>query len=765
MKTLMVCLVLTVALAMVSSTAIAQGLWDFPAWTQQPLTVPSVGANGEILIDNFEYWDSPYNHGWVQNEPAYPVYGFGMGYATIFNTVLDLQEGSRVLDVYRPSSVFLLGTQYEQHVICHQLPVICGGGLPVCLSPGEKNYDSKVTQTPILSFKFRAPLGIELFDIFRVQVIGVDTDTGDTVTLTVIPTQAPNMTCQGANCCGNLPYTKNGNDYTVQIGRQFLDGSWHTIWLDLCCLTEGKMDIAAMICASGQMFRLDDIIFRPADMDDAMCEPYLFKIGPRYAQIFEPYRYLFVAEYCAADGAVNVMDLLLIDANDRLPEDEGYNPAALNNIFETDPNEIEAYWLAQGADPNSFDPNHPSYLTPDSGISAAMGRDFVIYPWVPIFSRDDFRFNASGVGDPNKFQNPAFVDMTGSSGINQTLQWNATVNGLGANGIQFQGLSPLAISPLDGMPTYIPNYCRCGCVASIYGTQHWGPALVTALEGALYNAGFTFWPNIASIDFTPQVFEDIILTIEVTNGRTSDYETFPISVVNYPVENYPPYIEDVDDQLFMVGEVGEYPLSVIDADNFIFSTAPFVTGNPAATSHNPAIGVGDIRTDMDNITWDMTLNGLTSYQYGPWMQSMIDPKNGVISFTPQFEGAYDAIVVATDNRGASSIAEFTIFSVVQGTWLNHPPIVLGDWDHPQTVVAGEEFILTTPEFCVVDPDGDEIYYSCNIGSCGQRTNGDFMWTFTTNFPGFYTAEIIAYDIRGGYAIITVDVEVKPWWSF
>jgi hypothetical protein len=754
MKTLMVCLVLTVALAMVSSTAIAQGLWDFPAWTQQPLTVPAAGANGEILIDNFEYWDSPYNHGWIQQEPAYPVFGFGLGYATIFNTVLDLQEGSRVLDVYRPSSVFLLGTQYEQHMICHQLPVICGGGLGIC--------DDDPDSTPILSFKFRAPLGIELFDIFRVQVLGVDSN-GDPVTLTIIPTQAPNMTCQGANCCGGLPYTDDGNgNYTVQIGRQFLDGSWHAIWLNLCCLTEGTMETAFMICASGQMFRLDDIVFRPAEMDEDMCEPYLFKIGPRYAQIFEPYRYLFPAEYCASDGAINVMDLLLLDANYRLPDDDLYNPANLSNIFETDPNVIEAYWIAQGADANSFDPNHASYLTPDAGISAvgAMGRDFVIYPWIPIFSDPNLRWDAA-----NGFQNPAFVDMTGTSGINQTLQWNATVGSLGANGVQFQGLSPLAINPLDGMPTYVPNYCRCGCVGALYGTQHYGPALVTLLEGALYNAGFTFWPNIAALDFTPQVFEDIILTIEVTNGRTSDYETFPISVVNYPVENYPPYIEDVDDQLFPVRELGEYPLSVVDPDNFIFSTAPFVTGNPAATSHNPAIGVGAIRDDMDAISWDMTLNGLPSYQYGPWMQSMIDPHTGYISFTPQFEGAYDAVVVATDNRGASSIAEFTIFSVVQGTWLNHPPIVLGDWDHPQTVVAGEEFILTTPEFCVVDPDGDELYYSCNVGACGVRSNGDFMWTFTTNFPGFYTAEIIAYDIRGGYAIITVDVEVKPWWSF
>jgi hypothetical protein len=172
-----------------------------------------------------------------------------------------------------------------------------------------------------------------------------------------------------------------------------------------------------------------------------------------------------------------------------------------------------------------------------------------------------------------------------------------------------------------------------------------------------------------------------------------------------------------------------------------------------------------IRTDMSGITWNMTLNGLPSYQYGPWMQNMIDPKTGVISFIPKFEGAYEAVVVATDDRGASSVVEFTLFCAQEGTWLNHPPIIIKDWDHPQTVKAGEQIILTTPEIKVIDPDGDELYYSCNIGSCGKRPNGDFMWTFYTHFPGFYPVEIVAYDIRGGYAVVRIDLEVTPWWSF
>ncbi|MGA1795344.1 MAG: hypothetical protein ACMUIL_05725 [bacterium] len=79
--------------------------------------------------------------------------------------------------------------------------------------------------------------------------------------------------------------------------------------------------------------------------------------------------------------------------------------------------------------------------------------------------------------------------------------------------------------------------------------------------------------------------------------------------------------------------------------------------------------------------------------------------------------------------------------------------------------AGEEFILHSPNFAVEDPDGDEIYASCNIGSCGRAPDGSFIWKFQSNFPGSYMVEIIFYDIRGGYAIMEFFLDVKPWWSY
>jgi len=581
-----------------------------------------------------------------------------------------------------------------------------------------------------------------------------------------------------AECGGgyNITGPDNNGNYTITIGRDFLDGSWHTVWLDLFEMTGEAVTEIHTLEAYGQMFRLDDIIFRAADQ--FLCEPYLFKIGPRYAQFYEPYRYLFFADYRAncGSGPLNVTDLLLMDKNGLLPSymmDHMDHMGMMGNMayskpavaFETDQNVIEDYWLTDmHADPNYglFDPNAPHYGMPDPNISALLGRDFIVAPHLPIFSDPNVRLDyTTGI------KHPAFHPIAKGSNINQTFQWNVTVGGIGASGIEFVQLLPLPINPFDGMPTYIPVYDSPRIMAAVegYGTPFFGPQVVTLLEAALYNAGFVFWPGIAYIDFTPYVFEDLILTLEVSNGRTSDFETFPINVVNYPVENYPPYIEDVDNPMFTVGKTSFYAMSVVDPDCMIFSMAdPMSTGTLPATSHMPA-NYGPFRTDMSDITWQITSNGLPSYQYGPWIQSLINPKTGVISFNPQFEGHYHALVTATDAMGAYSAVMLMIIAHTSGTWLNHPPMIMMDWDNPQIVNAGEELILTTPEIRIMDPDGDEVYYSCNIGSCGKRSNGDFIWTFTTNFPGFYNVQIIAYDIRGGYAIIHIAVEVKPWWSW
>jgi hypothetical protein len=312
------------------------------------------------------------------------------------------------------------------------------------------------------------------------------------------------------------------------------------------------------------------------------------------------------------------------------------------------------------------------------------------------------------------------------------------------------------------MPTYLPAYYAAIDAILALGKPYYQPGLVFLLEGALWNAGVTVWPNIAALDYTPQYFEDLIVTIEVTNGVHSDVRTFPISVVNYPVENYPPVLQlDIDDQIFYVGQPNAYIVNFIDPDCFIFSMSP-----SPATTHVPGFPITQQwRTDMDDLHWGMTINGLTAYQYGPWIETIIDPCTGLISWVPKFEGAYDAVITCSDARGGTAFGEITIFCVNQGTWLNHPPIILGGPTQPVVIKAGEEFILHTPNFAVEDPDGDQIYASCNIGSCGRAPDGSFMWKFQSNFPGSYIVEIIFYDIRGGYAIMEFFLDVKPWWTY
>jgi hypothetical protein len=459
-------------------------------------------------------------------------------------------------------------------------------------------------------------------------------------------------------------------------------------------------------------------------------DPDLFEMGPLYAQIFEPYRYLFIADYNVGVDNLKITDLMLNPANFLLVQDPN------------DPNDpVVRYWTDLGADPNKFGEEA------DPNLEDLFGRDFTVDLSLPIFADANLRAGSEA------------IEEVISAG---TLGWNSTVGGYGANGVQAFLLQPLPIYPYDGMPTYLPAYYDAIDAILALGRPYFQPGIVFLLEGALWNAGLTVWPNIAALDFTPMYFEDLIVTIEVTNGVHSDVRTFPLSVVNYPVENYPPVLQlNIEDQIFYVGQPNAYIVNFIDPDCFIFSMSP-----APATTHVPGFPIsGAFRTDMDDLNWGMTINGMTAYQYGPWIETIIDPCTGLISWVPKFEGAYNAVITCSDARGGTAFGEITIFAVNQGTWLNHPPIILARPTQPVVIKAGEEFLMHHPIIAVEDPDGDEIYASCNIGSCGRLTDGSFVWRFQSNFPGSYLVEIIFYDIRGGYAILDFFLDVKPWWTY
>jgi len=748
---------------------------QLPPFQNQPLNVSTfrdpLTGEGDILIDNFEYWDSPYNHGWRQIEPPYPVYGYAVGYTTIFKTISDLQEGSRVLDVYRPPSVFLLGTSYEKHGIFYDLytPLV-----PDVRS--EVDYIDLVDY-PIVSFKFRAPLGIDPWDIFEFEVSAL-TNKDCEVIIRIKPVQSPS----GTRDIGGSTF--NMGDYQasivnvdlpegpmiieVNIGRNYLDGSWHVVWLDLRevvhkafnryedifgKLTESDWEIvkADRIKIIGQMFRVDDIIFRQEDFR-RIDQPDMFEPGPRYAQLFEPYRYLFMSDYEAQGNILMVSDFLLEPEN-----------------FITDPNTIRDIWISDllSLDPNyhaidpahsQYDPNYtnrwtpgsPHFRVPDPVAESYLGDGFFIDCTLPVFADPNLRV---GGKRSHELQNHG------------TLGWNVTAGG--HRGIQTIMIQPLPIDPYDGMPTYLPSYYRTTKVINVYGKPHYGPEQCLSLESALWNAGVRLWPNIAYIDYEPQVFEDLIITIKVTNGMRSDVRTIPISVVNYPVDNYPPITQlHISKRIFYIGEKNEYAIRFLDPDCFIFSLAQF-KGRLPSTSHLPMLPGNQIRRDQDNLTYSMTLHGLPSYQYGPWMEKIIDPHSSLISFVPQFEGIFDAVVTCTDNLGTYAFGEFTIYTTDPhgGIWLNHPPLGLGNPTRPLIIKAGESVLITAPDLKVYDIDGDELYASCNIGSVGRTSDGGFLWTFQTNSPGTYDVEIIFYDIRGGYLLRRYTVIVEPWWYF
>jgi hypothetical protein len=283
----------------------------------------------------------------------------------------------------------------------------------------------------------------------------------------------------------------------------------------------------------------------------------------------------------------------------------------------------------------------------------------------------------------------------------------------------------------------IPNLPDADDDDAVYLRSVTNPMYV--LAAALANGGHAVFPNVRRLmPSFGQVPEDLIVTCRVTDGIGTDKETFPISVVNYPVTNFPPMLNDLDDQVFYVNETP-------DADEGVN------TYRVMATDH-------DLQ-DMFNLTYNCTLNGLPNYQVGPFQQRIIHPTSGLIAFTPYSEGALQAVITVEDPRGMFSVGEITIFCCNRGTWFNHPPIILGDMDSPQTIRAGQLFIANEMDF--VDPDGDELYWSCNIGAVGE--NG--IYTFQSQYPGYYLVQITAYDIRGGAATTEFLIHVMPWWSY
>jgi len=714
-KPLMLAAVAVVLLSLICcSQASAAYVWNDPAQSSQQMTVPVRLSNGDILIDNFEYWDSPANHGWVTNTPAYPVWGYGVGYGNL-TTVFDSKEVSRVLDVYMPACVFLPNLQRFSI------------SKDICKPGSSQPIDSN---NAYLSFKIRAPVVIENFNSFCFMVMG-DLSDGTPYVIQLIPEEFTigdsKKSFEATACLAEGVHLVADNDRVIEvkIGREYADLTWHTTYVDLAKVVKNVLAPLALstiyrVRIEGNQYRLDDITFMKGETIKKgeihrMGTPYLFKIGPLFPQLFTRTQRLIFAE----DHASNIYDVI------------------------TSPDAIRAAWRSDGVDPNTKD------------LSRPVLRDVDVRRNTRNHDEDMLRFNA-------------FV----GGSLTDSGSWSPPI------------ITPLPVDPNDSMPGFLPSYCiladeflvsyynefvipcttcgqpgwsveaddefvkvvphEIGAPFDSEGVSYYPPERVHLIELALKNAGYRYWPNIAVLQFTPQYLEDLVVTVEVTDGLTRDSETFPVSVVNYPMENYPPIIEDLDDQIGYVGKVFTYPMTAMDPDSCLYSP------------DRP-------RPDQFTLTWSATIAGLPNYSYGPWQEPLIDTDTGLLRFTPQFEGDYRIVITARDSQGFYSNGVFTLNCVNTGTWLNHPPVVLGDWDALQTCRAGELLVLDD-EIDVQDPDGEKVYFSCTLGSIGTNGAGKAIWSFQPQLPGFYVSEITAMDSHGVYTMFPIYVEVRPWWS-
>ncbi|MGA1867563.1 MAG: hypothetical protein ACMUJM_03340 [bacterium] len=733
---------------------------SMPMAVNIPATIntPLVATNYMVLIDNFEYWESPINQGWHAHEPGYPggypVWGMNIG-PGLNSTVLDFQEGSRVLEVFYPTNLYVPNMQK------YMLSYLIGATIPAEYS--------------VLGLKMRAPVSIEQFDSYEVIAVC----NGGTVEVHLTPRAG--LDC-GANCPVAVPEetaainqglvafnaAANPTKIEVKIGREAEDGSWHLIRVDLAQVLAnvgGTFETVTGIVLRGNEFRCDDIkLLTVAGNARNACPPYLFHINHCFPQIFDPVgyrRYIFASDD-VADGILPHVHTEQAHHGHVGQTEVGNTGVAAQLAGESLAAMNFAFWQATAM---------PAIAGVDTAITAADyaaavaayettltdltmkdvrraaiqagGGDITIGLGaggadITVDARLVYPLDVPMLTDPVMAQGPVASD----GGINM-LSFMASIGGAHELGTGANLIQPV---PTTEPIPYYPLYAkRSGLRSILSGEPYLAAQEIQTVAMALYYGGYDYWPTVAVLAIPPQqTIENMVVTVVCSDGLSEDIESLMIETVNYPVTNHPPVIEDVDDQIFYVNMgLQEYQINATDADSFTFSSAV------------------QFASDIEDLIWTAYLDGYPSYMYGPFTETLINQKSGLVQFDPQFEGAYEMIVTARDPKGAEAYAAFTIYCVNPSTWLNHPPVMLGDWDHPMIGRQGEELMLHFVD--IVDPDGEPLYYSCNIGSIGY-VNGVPVWSFQTEFPGTYMVEIVAYDTSGGYIVIPQEVIVTTWWA-
>jgi hypothetical protein len=709
-----------------------------------PATVntPLVATSHFVLIDNFEYWETPLNQGWHAHEPAfpggYPVWGMNIGPGQLA-TVLDFQEGSRVLEVFYPSNVLVPNMQK------YMASYLIGTTLPVEYS--------------VLGLKMRAPVAIENFDQYEIIAVC----NGGLVEVHL--TTKASGDC-GANCpvavpeatakmnTGLVPFNPAASPVLIEvnIGREASDGSWHMIRVDLAQVFAnlgGTFETLTGIVLRGNQFRCDDIkVLTAAGNARIAKDLYLFHINHIFTQIFDPVgfrRYVFASDPVAdailpAGGNFGNTQVMAMATGQTLagvnysfweatamPAIAGVDPAMSDTAYAA----AVAAYEATLTDITLKDVRRAAIQAGGGDITIGLGAGGVD---ITVDARLVYPLDVPMLIDPVMAEGP----VTSDGGFNM-LSFVASIGGAHELGT---GANISAPVPTTEPLPYYPLY---KVASTTSGNPYLTSQEIQTVAMSLYYGGYDAWPTVSIIAVPPQqVMENMVVTVVCSDGISEDIESFMVETVNYPVTNHPPVIEDIDDQIFYVDSGPQaYQINATDADSFTFSSAV------------------QFSNDIEQLIYTAYLEGYASYMYGPYTESLINQKTGLISFDPISEGAYQMIVTVRDPKGAEAYGAFTIFCVNDSGWLNHPPVLLRDWEHPMIGRQGDELVLDFSG--VVDPDGEPLYFSCNIGSIGY-VNGVAVWTFQTEFPGTYMVEIVAYDTSGGYLVIPQEVIITPYWS-
>ncbi|MGA1824648.1 MAG: hypothetical protein ACMUIP_08275 [bacterium] len=244
-----------------------------------------------FVFEDFEFWDSPHNHGWRTSDPAYPVWGFHVGYGNCY-TAIDWPKGSRVMNIENAPSVF---NKLEPYCIAHY------GVLDT--ESGEAPIE------PIISYEIKAPLSIERFGLVRCYLL-IKTMEDEWLWLCYVPIDGDEPLDRG-DFSPPIPPPSDMITGPVRciefpLGRGAQDSTWHTIIRDIqddldrafeAELLTGPLHIKGTygILFSGNHFSLDAISFLEDTSSYTNRCPRIWYPGIQFATLYEPFELIVYA--------------------------------------------------------------------------------------------------------------------------------------------------------------------------------------------------------------------------------------------------------------------------------------------------------------------------------------------------------------------------------------------------------------------------------------------------------------------------------------